>query len=387
MIIISQSALRHGFNRRTRMPDTTKDVPVVNTESPVPSHKIDPASVRIVLVGCGAIGWEVATRVYAHPTGRYRLVAAVDPYTSRADAVGALLDVPAFASLAEVLDAGVEFDAVDQRLPHHLHADAAVEALAAGRHVLVEKPLATSIADATRMVAASERGGVVAAVAENYPHLSAVKAARHAIATGQAGAIRALRTTRAYTLGGVWVRDGWRTGAGPSSGIMLDQGTHHTSLLRRLGGEITAVAAQHSTAPEDAGDGGVETVLLTVRFASGLIAHSVYSWGATALVDEVEATVFGSKARIDVHVSYEADLGHAHYFDAQTPQGTAISPPENYYDSHRLMVDDWVAAITEERRPLVTFADAAADLAVVLAAATSLQSGGGFVEVAEIAKD
>ncbi|WP_194922802.1 Gfo/Idh/MocA family protein [Catenulispora pinisilvae] len=359
----------------------------MNTASPVPSDEVDPASVRIVLVGCGAIGWEVATGVYAHPTGgRYRLVAAVDPYPDRADAVGALLGIPAFASLAEVLAAGIEFDAVDQRLPHHLHADAAVEVLTAGRHVLVEKPLATSIADAARMVAASDRGGVVAAVAENYPHLSAVKAARHAIAAGRAGAIRALRTTRAYTLGGVWVRDGWRTGTGPSAGIMLDQGTHHTSLLRQLGGEITAVAAQHSTAPEDAGDGAVETVLLTVRFASGLLAHSLYSWGAAALADEVEATVFGSKARIDVRVSYEADLGHAHCFDARAPQGTAISPPENYYDSHRLMVDDWVAAITEERRPLVTFADAAADLAVVFAAAASLRHGGDFVEVAEIAK-
>ena len=359
----------------------------MNTESPAPPDKVDPASVRIVLVGCGAIGWEVATRVYAHPTGgRYRLVAAVDPHADRAEAVSALLGIPAFASLAEVVAAGVEFDAVDQRLPHHLHVDAAIEALTAGRHVLVEKPLATSIADATRMVAAAADSDLVAAIAENYPHLSAVKAARHAIATGQAGAIRALRTTRAYTLGGVWVRDGWRTGTGPSSGILLDQGTHHTSLLRQLGGEITAVAAQHSSAPEDAGDGGVETVLLTVRFASGLIAHSLYSWGAAALVDEVEATVFGSTARIDVHVSYESDLGHAHCFDTQTPRGTAISPPENYYDSHRLIVDDWVAAITEGRRPLVTFADAAADLAVVLAAATSLRSGGDFVEVAEIAK-
>ena len=359
----------------------------MNTESAVTLDQVDPATVRIVLVGCGAIGWEVATRVYAHPTGgRYRLVAAVDPHADRADAVGALLGIPAFASLAEVLAAGVEFDAVDQRLPHHLHADAAVEAITAGRHVLVEKPLATSIADAMRMVAADDGSGVVAAVAENYPHLSAVKAARHAVAAGQAGAIRALRTTRAYTLGGVWVRDGWRAGTGPSSGIMLDQGTHHTSLLRQLGGEITAVAAEHSTAPEDAGDGEAETVLLTVRFASGLIGHSVYSWGAAALVDEAEATVFGSKARIDVRVSYEADLGHAHCFDAQTPLGTAISPPENYYDSHRLMVEDWVAAITEERQPLVTFADAAADLAVVLAAATSLQHGGDFVEVAEMVK-
>lgn len=369
-----------------RAAGNSKDVHAVTNEPPVPPGS-EPAIVRIVLAGCGAIGWEVAKRVYTQPTdGRYRLVAAVDPHADRADAVGTLLGVPAFASLAEVLAAGVEFDAVDQRLPHHLHVDAALEALAAGRHVLVEKPLATSVADAARMVTAGESSGLVTAVAENYPHLAAVKAARRAIAAGEAGVIRALRTTRAYTLGGVWVRDGWRAGTGPSSGIMLDQGTHHMSLLRQLGGEITAVAAQHSTVPEDADDGAVETVLLTARFASGLAGHSVYSWGAAALVEEAEATVFGSKARIDVRVSYEADLGHARSFGEGSPQGAAISPPENYYDSHRLMVDDWVAAIIEQRRPLVTFTDAAADLAAVIAAATSLHHGGDFVEVAEIAE-
>lgn len=49
----------------------------------------------------------------------------------------------------------------------------------------------------------------------------------------------------------------------------------------------------------------------------------------------------------------------------------------------RLIIDDWVTAITERRRPLVTFADAAADLAVVLAAAASLRHGGDFVDVAD----
>lgn len=371
------------MNRARRFPGEKKDVRTVNTESTASPAGADSMPVRIVLVGCGAIGWEVANRVYTHPTdGRYRVVAAVDPRAERAGAVGELLGIPAFASLAEVLAAGLGFDAVDQRLPHHLHADGAVEALSAHRHVLVEKPLATSAAEVDRMVAAAaDAGGVVAAVAENYPHLSAVKAARQAIADGRAGAIRALRTTRAYTLGGVWVRDGWRAGTGPSSGLMLDQGTHHTSLLRQLGGEITAVSAQHSIAPEDADDRAVETVLLTVRFASGLVGHSLYSWGAAALLDEAEATVFGAEARIEVRVSYDADLGHAHVFDADAPKGAAISAPENYYDSHRLMVDDWVAAITEERRPLVTFADAAADLAVVFAATASLRAGGGFVEV------
>jgi UDP-N-acetyl-2-amino-2-deoxyglucuronate dehydrogenase len=347
--------------------------------------KTSTSPVRIALVGCGAIGEEVARRVYAAPTSdRYRLVAAVDTRADRAAVVAGPLGIPAVGSLDEAVAAGLDVDAVDCRLPHHLHADAAVAALARGLHVLVEKPLATSLSDGARLVAAAARGTAVAAVAENYPHLLAVKAASAAIAGGVVGSLRAVRTTRAYTLGGIWIRDGWRRGGGPSAGILLDQGTHHTSLLRQLGGEIASVSAHASTTRTECGGDSGETVLLTARFRSGLVGQSLYSWGTPALDDQAEATIFGSAGRIDVRVSYQADLGHARHYDGTSLTGVALSPAENYYDSHRLIVDDWVSAITEHRPPMVTVADAYVDLAVVLAAAMSLSERGRGVEIAEL---
>ncbi len=325
--------------------------------------------VRIALLGCGAIGEIVARLVYSGQTGGCRVVAAVDTRAERAGIVARLLDATPCASLEDALALGV--DAVDIRLPHHLHADAALAAMGHGRHVLIEKPLATTLADGRRVVDAARRSGVVAAVAENYPHLRAVRATADALARGDLGDLLTVRTTRAYTLGGVWARDGWRGDGGPSSGILLDQGTHHTSLLRVIAGEIDTVGAQAS------GD----TVLLTVRFRSGLVGQSLYLWGSPAIDGEPEATVFGANARIDICVAYESDLGRALWHESPAAP-KSLSGAENYYDSHRLIVEDWVAAIAAGRAPLVTVQDALDDLAVVLAAATSVTRGGIPVEVA-----
>jgi UDP-N-acetyl-2-amino-2-deoxyglucuronate dehydrogenase len=341
------------------------------------------APVNIALIGCGAMGERVAAQVYARADeASYRLAAAIDPAAGRARAVGDALGVPAYPSAEAALAAGTRIDAADIRTPHAAHADAACDALRRSWHVLIEKPLATSVADGERIRQAAAASGRMAAVAENYPHLQAVRAAADAVRAGKVGEVLGLRTTRAYTLGGVWLRDGWRRDGGPSAGLLLDQGTHHTSLHRFLGGPVSRVAAEASgpdrLPPGRAADG--ETLMLTIRFASGLAAQSLYSWAAFPLEPEAEASVFGSRGRIDIRVSYDAGQGGAYLWDGAG--GTPISPPENYYDSHRLIIEDWVSAIRTGGRPLVSVADAQADLAVVLAARRSLETGGRPVTVA-----
>ena len=362
--------------------------------------------VRIALVGCGAIGELVARHVYAKAApDEFRLVAAIDPQTKRRDAVATAFGVPAYPSTQAAVDDGVAIDAADIRTPHAVHADAAADALGRGWHVLVEKPLATTLADAERIRRAAVTTGRVAAVAENYPHIAAVRAAREAMTSGLVGDVLTLRSTRAFTLGGVWLRDGWRRGGGESAGLLLDQGTHHTSLLRYLGGPITQVTAQASTpsvpattditehpvtpqvtsttSTTQASSDRVDTFLLTVRFASGLAAQSLYSWVAFPLTAEAEGTVIGSRGRIEIRVDYDGDGGGATLWDEQSPGGRAISPAENYYDSHTAIVRDWVAAIRSGRTPRVTLDDGLADLAVVLAADRSRHDGGRPVDVAE----
>ena len=113
---------------------------------------------RIGLVGYG--GWG---RVHAGVIGRIEglslsgVVAGDDP--SAADAARDLPGVPVHRTLDALLkDPGI--DLVDIVSPNHLHADMAVKALDAGKHVLLEKPMATTLADSERVVAAAERSGL-----------------------------------------------------------------------------------------------------------------------------------------------------------------------------------------------------------------------------------
>lgn len=323
-----------------------------------------------------------------------RVVAAIDARAERGRAVAAVLGCAAFPSL-DAAGAATAIDAVDIRLPHDLHADAVVDALRRGYHVLVEKPLATSSTDGHRILQAARASGRVVAVAENYPHLRAVRAARAALDEGLLGQVLALRSTRAYTLDGVWLRDGWRKGGGPSSGVLLDQGTHHVSMLRQLGGEVVSVSALSSGADgmmatpgtasaQGTGSGRArDTVTVSMRFASGLVAQSLYCWTTPALPVETEGLVLGSEGRIEIRVSYESAEGRAWLFDKPGP-AEPISAAENYYDSHLSIVEDWLSAIRTGAPPAVSVEEALADLEVVLAAARSLNEDGQAVSLAEL---
>jgi predicted dehydrogenase len=323
--------------------------------------------IHVALVGCGAMGEIVARTVYSGPEGIEGLTATIDPDLRRAAEVAELTGARPFASLAEARQA-LRVDAVDVRVPHHLHAGVVLEALGAGCHVLVEKPLATTLSDAHAMVSTARDAGLVLAVAENYPHLRAVLDAKAALDEGRVGDVLALRSTRAYQVGGVWVRDGWRHGAGPSGGILLDQGTHQVSLLRGLGGPVEAVAAV----------GDTNTVALTLRMTSGTVAQSVLTWSGPGPAAQAEATVLGTGGRLDVVVDYEGNEGGCHVW---TPAATERLGKENYYDSHRVMVLDWLDAIRTGAEPVVPGEEGLADLAVIAAAEESLGNGGSFVDI------
>lgn len=332
---------------------------------------------RIALLGCGAIGEIVAREVYARSRNRgFAVVAVIDREEARARAIGSLVGAPHFASLARALET-TKIEGLDIRLPHGEHAPAAVEALESGLHVLVEKPLSTSLKEAERITDCARRRDRVVAVAENYPHLSAVISARRAIDEGAIGQVLTVRTTRAFTLSGVWAKQ-WRTNVGPSSGILFDQGTHHASLLRHLCGDIATVAAQSSAG--DSGDRSTETVVVSLRFRSGQLAHSLYCWGTPAVDPEVESVVYGTEGRLTVSVDYGARGGGATVID-RTGAARQISAPENYYESHGSIIRDWVRCVRDGGTPRVTAADGMKDLAVVVAARKSAALDGAVVPI------
>ena len=119
--------------------------------------------IRVAVVGAGILGRRHA-RVF-HEIDGAKVVAVADPTPERAAIAAAPAGCPTFGSIEAVL-AAVECDVVAVATPDHLHTPPVIAALAAGKHVLVEKPLATSLADAHAMIREANRRGLVLQV--NY---------------------------------------------------------------------------------------------------------------------------------------------------------------------------------------------------------------------------
>jgi predicted dehydrogenase len=142
-----------------------------------------------------------------------------------------------------------DIDLVDVCTPGDSHADIAIAAAEAGKHVLCEKPLANSLADAERMLAAVERAGVAHMICHNYRRAPAVMLAKQLISEGALGEIRHYRGTYLQD----WMSDpaapfNWRldrTRAG--SGALGDIASHSIDLARFLVGEIAEVSADLKT--------------------------------------------------------------------------------------------------------------------------------------------
>ncbi|GAA4192911.1 Gfo/Idh/MocA family oxidoreductase [Microbacterium oryzae] len=190
-------------------------------------------------IGAGFLGGGFMARVHSRAAraagARLRGLASSSP--ERASAAAAELDVEDAFSGADALLADAEVDIVHVCTPNAQHAEQALAALAAGKHVVCEKPIATTSADARRLVDAQADSGVVGAVPFVYRYHPMVREARARIARGGEAV---LSIDAAYLQD--WMleqEDGnWRAGAaGGASRAFADIGSHLFDLLEFVTGE------------------------------------------------------------------------------------------------------------------------------------------------------
>jgi 2-desacetyl-2-hydroxyethyl bacteriochlorophyllide A dehydrogenase len=231
-------------------------------------------SLRIGLIGCGDIAVHNAAAVAAAPNAG--LTASFDPVSELAQSVAAEWGGEAVPSVEALLDRS-DVDAVFLAVPHHLHAPLAVQAAAAGKHVIVEKPMANDLAGALEMTRAAERAGVVLSVCLPHRYDARVAATRRLIASGAIGEPRGTRTTfyedkpASYWLGGFSGRalSSWRSSREQAGGGLLIMNLSHLIDLARF---LTRIEVECLSAVSDVADGPAEvedTVSVTIRYANG----------------------------------------------------------------------------------------------------------------------
>ena len=209
-------------------------------------------AISVALVGCGHIMVHHVSAMLASAVP-ITVTALIDPNAERRACIASLLPSPppaAYASLDELLSTptNTSVDVVFIAVPHDLHETLALQAFAAGKHVVLEKPLAPTIAACRALLGAIRssptRGMLIAA--EQSPHWEEVVAARKLIAQGAIGNVVAAaayyyESMRDNALGGL----GWRRSvARAGGGVVIDGGLHWLRPLREmLGMEVEAVVA------------------------------------------------------------------------------------------------------------------------------------------------
>lgn len=207
--------------------------------------------------------------------------------------------VPVFHDWQQMLAvAGGTLDAVDICLPHHLHAPAILDAAAAGKHILCEKPLCLDLAEADRIAAAVERAGILYMSAHNQLFLPVVREAQQLIAAGAIGAVRWIRSQDCFAANKETFRGKWRANAKlQGGGELIDTGYHPTyRLLHLAGAPVTGVRGTMGRFVQEIE--GEDTAAVQVRFANGVIGEILTSWAFALPHGTHQIHVIGEKGQL-----------------------------------------------------------------------------------------
>lgn len=270
-------------------------------------------------------------------------------------------------------------------VPASAHAEIAVAALEAGKHVLVEKPLALTNEDARSIGSAASSSPSTATIGFNMRRHRLVRQLRELVRSGALGELQALRTAFTSSFDYRDEANPWRFRRGLGGGSLIEMGAHHLDLWRFVTGrEVEEVAA--SSRSEGADD---ETVVVTGRLEDGVLATTLISQ-ESANTNEVE--IFGAKGSAKVSLyrfdglrmrardSFDGDLRHrfAGLVRAAATLPRVALQARKGGDYVGTYADEWrelAAAIRLDRPPETGIEEGVRGVEVMVAALESAGSG------------
>jgi predicted dehydrogenase len=316
-----------------------------------------PAPLRVALLGAGWIMDFHARAVIEHP--RAELVAAASWREPSLAKLAERYGIPRTTTDWRALAGDPDIDAAVIGTPNALHAEQAIAFLEAGRHVLVEKPMARTVAEADAMVAAARGSGARLMVAHCWRFHADVRALRARVAAGELGEVV---KTRGYGVHEAWGPKGWfvdRELAG--GGALVDMGVHAIDTARFvLGGPLpervcAAVGTRYGTYDVD------DDAILLVGWSNG--TNSVIEsgwWHAHKEGMEADTEVYGTK-------------GYARIFPREEPSADYDHTSQPMYTDQ---MREFLGAIEEGRPPHPSGEDGQIVMQVVERAYASAAGGG-----------
>lgn len=337
------------------------------------------SKLKVGLIGCGHIVQATHLNVLTRLPG-VELIALAEPDAARRQAaVRRAPGAVALATYQELLEMpGVE--AVVICLPNALHPEVAIAALEQGKHVYLEKPLATNLDDGRRVLAAWRRSGLTGMVGFNYRFHPLYQAARRRVQSNRLGelvGVRSVFASAAQTL------PDWKRTRASGGGVLLDLASHHVDLVHFIfGQEVRSVFAEVRSQQSEG-----DSTALQLRLADGLPVQSFFSLSA---IEEDRLEIYGQAGKLTVDRYHSLDveitdpkrtgarfarLRHGIRSLAHSPYALRkILAPTNE-PSYQASLTHFVAAARAGRPASPDFRDGYRSLAVIDAAEESARTG------------
>jgi predicted dehydrogenase len=267
--------------------------------------------VRYGIIGCGAIGQRRhIPEAAANPKSKVQALA--DPVLDRVQALGRQYQATPYTDYKQMLK-DPEVDAVVVCGPNALHARQTIEALKAGKHVLCEKPMATTRADARKMIVTARKARRFLMIGLNQRLAPAHVRAKQILDAGAIGKLITFRTAFKHPGPEAWSVDGaksWFFQKGSAAmGVTGDLGVHKADLMRwMIGQEFVQVGGFISTLDKRTADGKLipldDNAYLTLKSSGGVLGSMILSWTNYG-AEENYTILYGSKGVISIGMNPE----------------------------------------------------------------------------------
>jgi myo-inositol 2-dehydrogenase/D-chiro-inositol 1-dehydrogenase len=333
-------------------------------------------TVRIGIVGSGYMGRSYAECLHRYTThGKFTAVTG----GSRAPALAADYGAAYVKDFLELLERR-DVDAVLVATPHSAHLSQVTQAARAGKHVLVEKPMALNTVECTSMLAACRNAGVTLSVIQTVRFRGTVARAKKMIQNGKIGSVRMIDLRTVFE----WVPSGSKnwTQEEAEGGLILDQGAHNFDFLRWFaGGEAKTAFARVKAFGACAWP--MPTAMAQVDFKNGVLAHTWMSFELPrpGLANSAfRALVVGETGMLDIdgYGKLSAALGGKDWeLVWEQPAIDYINRPlaPERLEAFYTQVQDFIDSVRLRRPPAVTGEDGRAAIELIDACRKSSATG------------
>ena len=327
---------------------------------------------KLAFIGCGAIARFHLNGIIGQTTD-IDVTTLVDLDEVKAQAYAEETGGQVFTSLDEALAKG-DFDAVDIMLPHDLHEEIAIQCLEAGKHVMLEKPIAPTLDACDRIIAAAKEAPGVFMVAENSQYWPEIVEAKKHIDAGAIGEIITARAAFVYAFDDYWFKEEkpWRYEKGRTGGgITIDGGSHWIRPLRMWMGELREVVGVigHPLTQME----GESLTRALFRFESGKTAIFDAMMIDTVFAPEPWWRITGTTGELTINAGL--DGAELWLWDAENPKGKKLFSSLGYTESFGPELADFSGAALKGNTLAAGPEQALGELRAALAIYRSAESG------------